>query len=137
MTIVGFNFTKITAEKKEGNKGKVSINNNVSIEKVEEKSLSLSSQKQKVVNFSFKFTTNYSPSAGKIVLDGGVLYMDDSDKVKSIIDDWKKSKKLPKDTMTKILNTILNKSNIQSLILSEQVGLPPPVPLPKVSPQTK
>ena len=132
MTIVSFNFTKIEAEKRELSKGKININNNVTIEKVEEKDLSLGNQKQKVLSFTFEFTSKYSPNAGSIKLNGNVLYMEDSKKVKEILDGWKKDKKIPKEIMTKILNVILNKSNVQALILSEHVNLPPPIPLPKV-----
>jgi len=137
MTIVSFNFTKIEAEKKEVSKGKINISNNVTIEKVEEKDLSLGSQKQKVLNFTFQFTSKYSPDAGNIKLVGNVLYMEDSKKVKEVLDDWKKDKKLPKDIMTKVLNVVLNKSNVQALILSDHVNLPPPIPLPKVQTQPK
>jgi len=137
MTIVSFNFTKIEAEKKEVSKGKLNISNNVTIQKVEEKDLSLGSQKQKVLCFTFEFTSKYEPNAGNIKLVGNVLYMENSKKVKEILDDWKNDKKLPKDIMTKILNVVLNKSNVQALILSDQVNLPPPVPLPKVQAQPK
>ena len=132
MTVVSFNFTKIEAEKKGVGKGKININNNVTIEKVEEKDLSLGNQKQKVLNFTFEFTSKYSPNFGSINLIGNVLYMEDSKKVKEILDGWKKDKRLPKDIMPKILNVILNKSNVQALILSDHVNLPPPIPLPKV-----
>lgn len=137
MTIVSFNFTKIEAEKKEVSKGKINISNNVTIQKVEEQDLSLGSQKQKVLCFTFEFTSKYEPNIGNIKLVGNVLYMEDSKRVKEILDDWKKDKKLPKDIMTKILNVVLNKSNVQALILSDQVNLPPPVPLPKVQVQPK
>ena len=137
MTVVSFNFTKIEAEKKELVKGKININNNVTIEKVEEKDLSLGNQKQKVLNFTFEFTSKYDPDAGNIRLIGSVLYMEEAKKVKEILDGWKKDKKLPKDIMTRILNVVLNKSNVQALILSEHVGLPPPIPLPKVQVQQK
>ena len=63
--------------------------------------------------------------------------MDDSKKVKQILDDWKKDKRLPKDIMTGILNTILNRSNVQALILSQDVNLPPPIQLPKVQIEQK
>jgi len=132
MTVVSFNFSKIEAEKKEVGKGNVNINNNVTIENVEEKDLSLGSQKQKVLNFTFKFTSKYDPDIGNINLSGNVLYMEDSKKVKEILDEWKKNKKLPKDIMTKILNVVLNKSNVEALVLSDHVNLPPPIPLPKV-----
>jgi len=132
MTVVSFNFTKIQAEKKEAGKGKINISNNITIENVEEKDLALGTQKQKVLNFGFKFTSTYGPDIGNIKLNGNVLYSEDAKKVKEILDGWKKDKKLPKDTMTKVLNVVLNKSNIQALILSEHVNLPPPIPLPKV-----
>ena len=137
MTIVGFHFTKINAEKKDGSKGKININNNVSIEKVEEKDLSLTKAKQKVLSVAFKFTTDYRPSLGKIVLDGVILYLDDDEAIKKILEDWKKDKKLPKEIMTKMLNTILNKCNIEALFLSEHVNLSPPIKLPHVVPDAK
>ena len=132
MTIVGFNFTKIEGEKKDMIKGKININNNVHINKVEEKDLALGNQKQKVLSFNFEFIAKYDPNIGSIKLTGNVLYMEDSKKVKDILDGWKKDKKLPKEVMPNILNTVLNKCNIQALILSEQINLPPPIPLPKL-----
>ena len=132
MTIVGFNFTRIEAEKKEIMKGKININNNVSIKNVEEKKFSLSSDKQKVMGFGFEFSAKYDPDVGSIRINGDVLYMDNAGKAKEILDGWKKDKKLPKDIMPVILNTVLNKCNIQALILSEQINLPPPIPMPKL-----
>src|SRR3989338_9655767 len=132
MTVVSFNFTKIEAEKKAAGTGKININNNVAIVDVNEKDLSLGNEKQKVISFTFEFTSKFEPNVGLIRLLGDVLYMDDSKKVKQIIDDWKKEKKLPKDIMARILNKILNRSNVQALILSQDVNLPPPILLPKV-----
>ena len=65
MTVVSFNFTKIEAEKKEVGKGKININNNVTIDNVEEKDLSLGSQKQKVLNFGkiYKFSKSLMGSS--------------------------------------------------------------------------
>jgi|TARA_B100001964_G_C13729837_1_gene378334 hypothetical protein len=137
MTIVGFNFTKLEAEKKELVKGKININNNVSIKNVEEKKLSLANDKQKVLSFTFEFTAKYDPDIGSIKFVGDVLFMEESKKTKEILDGWNKDKKLPKDIMPHILNTVLNKCNIQALILSEQVNLPPPIPMPKLQPAEK
>ena len=65
---------------------------------------------------------------------GDILLMEEAKKAKEILDGWKKGKKLPKEVMTGILNTVLNKCNIQALIMSEQINLPPPIPLPKLQP---
>jgi len=132
MTIVGFNFTSISAEKNDAIKGKVNINNNVSIKDVEEKDLSLGPNKQQSLRFIFEFISKYDPNVGSISLVGDVLFIEEAKKIKEIIDGWKKNKKLPKEVTSRVLNTILGKCNVQALILSEQVNLPPPIPLPKV-----
>ncbi len=130
--IVGFGFTKLSAEKKEGAKGKIDINNNVSVKSVEESDMPLGSDKQKVLRFIFEFTSKYEPAVGTILFEGEILYLDDQKKVKEILNSWKKDKKVQKELMAGMLNTILTKCNIQALILSQQVNLPPPIPMPKV-----
>ena len=137
MVIVVFNFTKIDAEKKDIPKGKININNNVAITQVEEKKFFLGSEKQKVLGFTFEFMAKYNPDIGFIKFIGDVLYMADSKKVKEILDGWKKDKTLPKELMPSILNTVMNKCNIQALILSEQINLPPPIRLPKLQMEQK
>lgn len=132
MTIVGFYFTKMEAVKREVVKGKINISNNVSITDVKENDNNFGSETQKGVTFVFKFTSKYEPQAGEISLEGNVLYMEAKDKIKKIVTGWKKDKKLDKEVMKAILNTILTKSNIQALIMSKDINLPPPIPLPKV-----
>ncbi len=131
--IVGFGFTKLSAEKGEPANGKIDINNNVSIKDVKEDDFSLGKdKKQNVLRFIFEFTSKYEPNVGSILFEGELLYMEDPKKTKEILSDWKKDKKLPKELMGGLLNTILTKCNVQALILSQQVNLPPPIPLPKV-----
>lgn len=132
MTVVGFNFNKIEVEKKEGVGGKINISNNVSIKDVVDTSLSLGTEKQKAIKFMFEFTSTYEPKLGKILLGGEVLFLDEASKIKKIMDEWKKDKKVEKGLMASILNTVLVKCNIQALILSQEVNLPSPIPLPKV-----
>ena len=130
--IVGFGFTKLSAQRTEAAKGKIDINNNVSIKDVEEADISLGKDKQNVARFKFEFTSKYEPSVGDILFEGEILYMDDPKKIKELLSDWKKEKKVPKELMAGLLNTILTKCNIQALILSQEVNLPAPIPLPKV-----
>ncbi len=61
--------------------------------------------------------------------------MAEDKQVKEILKSWSKDKKISKDIMSNILNNVLVKCNIQALILSQYMNLPPPIPLPKV--QTK
>ena len=132
MTIVGFNFNKIDVEKKDNVGGKINISNNVSIKNVVDTDLSLGTEKQKAIKFVFEFTSKYEPELGKILLGGEVLFLDEAAKIKKITDDWKKDKRVEKELMTSILNTVLARCNIQALILSQEVNLPSPIPLPRV-----
>ncbi|MCF7861053.1 hypothetical protein K9M79_02320 [Candidatus Woesearchaeota archaeon] len=133
MTIVGFNFTKINVEKDPNAKGKIKINNNVSVKNVEKADLFLGDQKQSGMKFLFLFTSKYDPGFGKIELEGEVLYLEEDEKIKEVLAEWKKNKKIGKEIMTNIFNSILTRCNIQALILSQTVNLPPPIPMPKVS----
>ena len=104
--IVGFGFTKIIAEKKTPAQGKVDVNNNISIKSIE--------------------TTDFS-------LVGEIIYVDEPKNTKEILEYWNKEKKIKNEIMASILNAILSKCNIQALIISQEINLPPPIPMPKVS----
>ena len=130
--IVGFGFTKLSAERREAAKGKIDINNNVAIKDIKEDNLSLGKDKQDVIRFIFEFASKYEPNVGSILFEGELLYMEEPKKVKEILASWKKDKKLPKEIMAGLLNTILTKCNIQALILSQEINLPAPIPLPEV-----
>ena len=130
--IVGFGFTKLSAERNEAAKGKIDINNNVTIKNVEEADISFGKNNQSVIKFLFEFTSKYEPNIGTILFEGELLYMEEPKKAKEILAGWKKDKKVPKELMAGLLNTILTKCNIQALILSQEINLPAPIPLPKV-----
>jgi hypothetical protein len=118
-------------EKKSPVKGKISINNNVGITNVEETKLDINTDK-KSLKLTFEFTSSYEPGVAKILLEGEVIYLIDKDKAEDTVKNWKKNKKLDKDVMSQVLNNVLAKCNVEALILSRDMNLPPPMPLPKV-----
>jgi hypothetical protein len=133
MAIVGFEFTKIDVSKKDTAKGKINISNNISIEDIQKSDLSIGQTTQNALKFSFNYTSKYEPGFAKIELGGSVLYMTDEKNAKEIVERWQKEKKINKEIAEQIINTVLTKCNIQSIILSNTVNLPPPVPMPKVN----
>jgi hypothetical protein len=137
MPIVGFNFTKIHVERKGAIKGRLNISNDVALKDVKERNLALSGAKQKGISFVFDFNSKYGPDVGQINLAGEILYIGEAAEVDNILAEWKKGKKVPKEVMTAVLNTALTKCNIQALILSQEINLPPPIPLPKVGASKK
>lgn len=133
MAIIGFNFTKMHIERKAPVTGKISVKNNVAIKDVEKKDFNLGKSKQVGIQFTFEFTVDYEPKIAEIILEGEVIDLQDEKRAEAIVKEWKKSKKLEPAVMTNILNTVLSKANIQALIMSKDMNLPPPIPLPKVN----
>jgi len=125
MPIIGFNFTKMLVETNEGVKGKININTNVTITSLEKIPLHLGKEDQDALKFGFEFVAAYEPKAGKINLKGNVIYLTAKDKTKEIIDEWKKNNKVDKELMALVLNNVLSKCNVQSIILSKEMNLPP------------
>ncbi|MCB9358827.1 hypothetical protein H6503_02765 [Candidatus Woesearchaeota archaeon] len=132
MAIVGFNFTKISAEKKSAVKGKININNNVMFTDAKEVDISLGAKDNKGLLIKFLYTCEYEPKIGKIEIEGDLVTVEDAAKIKECIASWKKSKSMDMDLSEKIMAHVLNKATIQSIILSRDLNLPAPVPLPKV-----
>jgi hypothetical protein len=133
MPIVGFDFTRINVERNEVAKGKINISNNVGIADIERNDLSVGNTKQAGLRFIFEYKSLYEPSFAKIELGGHIIYLTDDKNADEIVNEWKREKKISKEIAEKIINTVLAKCNIQSIILSNTVNLPPPVPMPKVN----
>ncbi|OYT32209.1 hypothetical protein DRJ22_01830 [Candidatus Woesearchaeota archaeon] len=133
MSVIGMQFNKIIIEKTNPVKGKISVKNNVALEKVEKHEVPVGTSKQTTARFHFKFTASYEPKIASITLKGFLTWFDKKEKIEELAKTWSKDKKIDKEIMTEVLNTILGKCNIEALVLAREVNLPPPIPLPKVS----
>ena len=133
MTVIGIQFDKIQLEKFGPAKGKVSVNNNVVVKDVSVVELAFGANKQDVLKFDFEFKANYDPKIAELVFTGSLTYFDKKGRVAELAAGWKKDKKIAKEIMNPILNSVLSKCNIEALILSREVNLPPPIPMPKVN----
>lgn len=133
MPIVGFNLNQISAEKSNKITGKLNIKNDLAIKGIEQEKIALE-KSEEILKFNFEYIINYEPNIGKIAITGNILYMDEPKKIKEILNDWKKQKKLSKELAPRILNTILSKCNIKALNLSQDINLPPHIKMPFVKP---
>ena len=86
--------------------------------------------KKTEVSLLFKVYPN--PKISEILFEGNVLDLRDDKTVDEIFKGWSKDKKLPDSFTEPIVNTILNRCNVQALIMSKELNLPPPIPMPKV-----
>ena len=108
MAFVGFDFNKMSCERKVGAKGKIHINNKVDITAVEAADLRLKNSPQGGVRFSFKYDSDYGRIGG-ISLEGTVTYITTSEEAKNIVDTWKEKKHLKTDLTEQLLNRVLKK----------------------------
>ncbi|MFH1396728.1 MAG: hypothetical protein ABIG93_04985 [archaeon] len=131
MTIVKINLYKVSAERNlDARGGQIKINNNVGIKNVEDLNFNIPGKAG--LKFTFTFNCKYEPGLGSINVEGQVFYADDEKKIKEIKEKWDKDKKVSVTIMEQIVNASLHKGNIQAIKISEEVGLPTPLPLPKV-----
>ena len=138
MPIVGFNFKKISAEKKAQVQNNDKIQNIIKIATVEESTIKIGSEEQKVAAISFEFAVDYA-EAGKLEFLGNIIYYDTEEVVKGLISGWKNESKVNPQFGTMIYNFIMARCNIKALQFEDEVGLPLHLRLPRlrVSPEDK
>ncbi|MFA6088434.1 MAG: hypothetical protein WC755_01095 [Candidatus Woesearchaeota archaeon] len=131
MAIVSISYNKIHAEKsKKHNNGQVSIKNNVAITNVSYGASNHTSQKAIIFEFSFSIT--YEPQVGVITIEGAVIDIEEEKKAKEIVDMWEKEKRIERDLTARVISIVIEKGYIKGILISQDLGLPSPVPLPKV-----
>jgi len=134
MKIIGFNFKKISIERKKDIKGKLEIKTNIDIEGIEKDNLEIAGD---VIKFDYSYRIEYSPDHAEIEFKGTVLVIPDSpEDIKKIVKDWKK-KKVEENLRIFIFNFIMGKCNLKALQMEEDFALPPHIPLPRLSKQAQ
>ncbi|MEM4245263.1 MAG: hypothetical protein QW404_03325 [Candidatus Nanoarchaeia archaeon] len=138
MPIVGFSFDKIFAEKSKPIEGQVSVKRDLAIKSIKKEEVELGPKRtEDLLRCDFEFSVKYEPSVGIVTIDGHILYREEAPDLKKILDNWKKNKSLPAGLTTLLLNAVLIRCNIRALSLTQEVGLPPHLQLPTVSPKSK
>ena len=133
MTIVGFTFTKMSAERKGAAHGRLNINNKSGILTVEKVPLALGTgSPTPALKFTFEFKTIYEPSIGEIALNGEIVYMDKPESIDAVIKDWTTNKHLPAALHAHIMNSVLSRCSVESLLMSKELNLPSPIQLPRI-----
>ncbi|MBI3036773.1 hypothetical protein HYY73_03420 [Candidatus Woesearchaeota archaeon] len=131
MTIAGFTFTKLLAEKKAAARGNININTNMSFISAEEIDFVMGTNKQKGLKVSFDYRNTYVPDIGTLIINGEILYLSDQKRHDELMKSWKKDKRFPDDVTAHLYDMISVRSTVEAISLSSTVGLPPPVPVPR------
>ena len=81
----------------------------------------------------FVFTINYTPAVAQISLKGKSHVRGSKDELQQILKEYKEKK--PPSPI--IIQSISNVVFLESVIICRTLNIPPPIPLPKISPVTK
>lgn len=135
MAVIGFNFDKISVEKKNPIKGSVSVKNDISIVNVVKDSLVMGPKKENILRFDFEFSADYQPDIGRIDIEGNLIFTEKPGEIEKILASWKKDKTIPTDLMTQLVNIAIMRSNIKAFSLAQDVNLPTHIRLPTIRPK--
>lgn len=138
MPVVGFNLEKTLAERTGKLKKGMQARHNITITAIDKEPIHLGQKTTKPgLKFSFEYLVEYLPKIGKVLVAGSILFLDDEKKINQTLADWKKNKTITPELTAQILNTAIVKSTIKALNLSQEINLPPHMPIPTITPQTK
>ena len=134
MPIIGMKFDSMEAKRgKVPEKGEIKVNSTPRITEV--KQMTLPSIDRKVLALNFDFVTTYNPDIGDVRISGELLYVHpDSAK---ILKQWQAKKTLPEDTNVEILNHLFRQCLLKVANIADDLQLPPPLAIPRVSPKQK
>jgi len=130
MAIVGFNFTKINAERKPVTEQNVNIESNAGVSNITE--LNSIDPKKTLIKFDFNYLCKFEPGLGKIEIAGEVVEIYDKDFATKVLDYWKVEKKIYGEVLQDVFNNILARSNMEAIFISRELGLPSPIQMPRV-----
>lgn len=131
--LLGFNLTKVTAEKKPEFSGKLQITNNIAIVSAEKHKLDLG--KEEALKVTFDFDISYG-TLGNVGLSGTLFLLVDSKTLKEALKSWE-DQKLPDDLRTIVVNLVMQKASLKALQIEEDLGLPLHMPMPRIEVDSK
>lgn len=131
MNILNVSFNSISAKKEQAPKGKLGIKSNVSITSVEDANIGVD-KSNTTLRVGFSFNTEYSPDYASIQITGQMIVLEEKENAKKMLDTWNKEKKVNKDFSIPLMNTIMSKCVMESIIIAKELNLPSPLPMPKV-----
>lgn len=134
MRLVGFNFKKISVERKKESVRDAKINSKINIESIEELKSGALKNEEAILKINFDYGVDYTPDMAKIELAGSFLLSLVNEQAKEIISTWKK-KQIPEKFKMIIFNIILRKSNVKALELEDDMNLPLHIPFPTLKKQ--
>lgn len=137
MAVVGFSFSKILIEKKAPIKQNIEVKSSIHMKNISKEAELKLVEGKDTLKFEFEYTIDYVPDLAKIEFQGHLLVVVDPKETESILQDWKKGKKIKEDLQLRTYNSIFNKCNVKAFQLEEDFNLPLHLRLPMIEKSKK
>jgi len=145
MSIIGFTFTKVAVSKDAPVRGKVHIAHNIGVQNIVERPMSVGKDSTALdVQFTFHLTydtdddqVEKKQTAGTISLEGMLTILVPTPVATQTVSEWTEKKQVFDPLVSQVMNGIFTKSIMYAMQLSQDVNLPSPVPLPKLTVKAK
>ena len=145
MNILGFNLTKIAANRSSKILPNPMMNTNIEFLDVVKEEIEMLKEND-AVKITFKFSVDYTDSKekdkktpeieGKVEFEGIIILSASKDEAKDIFKFWKK-KQIPEGIRIPLFNVILRKCSPKALDMEDQIGLPLHLPFPQIQSSKK
>ena len=129
MKVIGFNFTKMNAERMKDSVDNMKINTKMDFIEISEAKAPFLKIKEVLLEAKFEYKVDYEPGLAKIDVAGKVFLSVDEKTSKEVLKQWKK-KVLPEEFRISLFNIIMKKSALKVLNLCDDLNLPVHIPLP-------
>jgi len=93
----------------------------------------INKKSEDLLEVPFVFTINYTPGVAQISLKGKSHVKGSKDELQQILKEHKEKKPPPPIILQSISNVVF----LESVLICRSLNIPPPIPLPKISPVTK
>ena len=142
MKVIGFNMTKIAAQRDPFFKQVSTINTNIEFTEIEKAKVDLNIEIESL-RLLYKFTIAYNEGEEKqaqkkaeIFFEGEIIIAVDKEESNEIMKAWKKKEVSP-NFKAPLFNIILRKCTPKALALEEEINLPTHIPMPQIEVQKK
>jgi hypothetical protein len=131
MKIIGFNYTKLHAERPHKIEKISKISANISFTEIEKEESELI-KSDTILKISFKYEVDYEKSDIKITCEGILFLALTQDEAKEVMKKWKK-KEISENLRLFLSRHVWHKCTLKSLQLEEELNIPTHIPMPQIS----
>ena len=134
MVVLQFAITNLQVSVAQPVSGKISIKPSLSLE---QSRVVVGVGNQKVLEVGFTAGYEYLPGLAHMRMQGNLTYLLDSESMQKVEEEIAQHNKIPQFVAEKVLTSIFTKTQMLAIFLSREVGLPSPIPLPKLTVESK